>query len=57
MRNMVKYIPILLLGSALGGCSMAGSGDYFADDYAQMQRQQMPQHYGAPQVSYPVAQL
>ncbi len=47
MRNTIKYLPVILLGTALGGCSMAGSGDYFADEYAQMQRQQMPHYYGA----------
>lgn len=35
MRNSVKLLPVLLLGSALGGCSMAGTGDYFADEYGQ----------------------
>lgn len=65
MRNSVKLLPVLLLGSALGGCSMAGTGDYFADEYAPMQQTQMPQYWGAPsapaceytgcEVSYPSA--
>jgi len=33
MRNSMKLLPALLLGSVLGGCSMAGTGDYFADEY------------------------
>jgi len=35
MRNSIKLLPVLLLGSALGGCSMAGTGDFFADQYGQ----------------------
>lgn len=42
---------------------MAGTGDYFADNYAHMQKTQMPQYWGEPSgcehtscdVSYPVA--
>lgn len=34
MRNSVKLLPVLLLGSVLGGCSMAGTGDFFVDEYA-----------------------
>ncbi len=36
---------------------MAGTGDFFADEYADLQRQQMPHYYGAPAVKtqYPVA--
>jgi len=37
MRNSVKLLPVLLLGSVLGGCSMAGTGDFFADEYGQAQ--------------------
>jgi len=48
MRKATKLLPVLLLGSVLTGCSMAGTGDYFADEYADLQRQQMPGHYGAP---------
>lgn len=44
MRSATKYLPVLLLGSVLGGCSMAGTGDYMADEYAQIQQA----HY-APQ--------
>lgn len=29
---------------------MAGTGDFFADEYADLQRQQMPHYYGAPAV-------
>lgn len=47
MRTVVKYFPALLLGSIIGGCSMAGTGDYIADEYAPLQRQQMPHYYGA----------
>ncbi len=63
MRNTTKLLPALLLGSVLGGCSMAGTGDYYADDYAHMQKTQMPHYWGEPsgceytgcEVSYPVA--
>lgn len=42
---------------------MAGTGDYYADNYAHMQKTQMPHYWGAPsgceytgcEVSYPVA--
>lgn len=27
---------------------MAGTGDFFADEYAQLQQEKMPHHYGAP---------
>jgi len=37
MRNSIKLLPVLLLGSVLGGCSMAGTGDYFADHHGQNQ--------------------
>ncbi len=66
MRNSMKLIPVLLLGSTLGACSMAGTNDYYAGEYAQMQEQQLPHIYGpsagcaytgcAAQSSYPVAQ-
>lgn len=66
MRNSMKILPILLLSSTLGACSMAGTGDYFADHHSQLQKQQLPHIYGtpapcnytgcAPQNSYPVAQ-
>jgi len=46
MGRTTKLIPVILFGVSLGGCSMAGTGDYFADDYALMQQQQLPQHYG-----------
>lgn len=62
MRSTMKLLPILLLGSAIGGCSMAGTGDYYADQYAHTQKTQMPQYWGQPaceytgcEVSYPVA--
>ena len=48
MRNTTKLLPVLLLGSALGGCSMAGTGDFLADEYAHMQQKQMPHYWGAP---------
>lgn len=35
MRITVKLIPALLLGSTLSACSMAGTGDFFADEYGQ----------------------
>ena len=35
MRNSLKLLPVLLLGSVLGGCSMAGTGDFFADQHSQ----------------------
>jgi len=47
MRQTTKLLPVLLLGSALGGCSMAGTGDYFADEYSNMQQTQMPHYWGA----------
>ena len=47
MRHTTKLLPVLLLGSVLGGCSMAGTGDYFADDYSKMQQTQMPHYWGA----------
>lgn len=53
MRHTAKYLSVLLLGSVLGGCSMAGSGDYFADDYAEMQRTQMPHYFGTPKNDCP----
>jgi len=62
MRKTTKLFPVLLLGSALGGCSMAGTGDYFADDYAHTQQIQMPQYWGetsdchSPCTPYPVSQ-
>lgn len=66
MRNSMKLIPVLLLGSTLGACSMAGTNDYYAGEYAQMQEQQLPHMYGPSagcaytgcdaQSSYPVAQ-
>lgn len=66
MRNSMKLLPVLLLGSTLGACSMAGTGDYFADHYSQLQKQQLPHIYGtpapcnytgcAPENTYPVAQ-
>ncbi len=46
MRHTAKLLPVLLLGSALGGCSMAGTGDFFADEYAQAQKSQMAQYWG-----------
>ena len=49
MGNSAKLLPIFILGSAIGGCSMAGSGDYFADDYAYLQQTQMPHYYGGVQ--------
>lgn len=63
MRNFKKLLPVLLLGSALGGCSMAGTGDYFADKHAQTQHTQAPYYWGQSsgceytgcEVSYPVA--
>lgn len=63
MRDITKLLPICILGSALGGCSMAGTGDYFADEYAHAQQTQMPHYWGAPascaptdcSVSYPAA--
>lgn len=48
MRSTAKYLPLLILGTALTGCSMAGTGDFFADEYADLQRQQMPHYFGAP---------
>lgn len=63
MRNFKKFLPVLLLGSALGGCSMAGTGDYFADKHAHTQHTQAPYYWGQSsgceytgcEVSYPVA--
>jgi len=66
MRNFKKILPVLLLGSALGGCSMAGTGDYFADEYSHLQHTQAPHYWGQSSgceykeytgcdVSYPVA--
>lgn len=63
MRLTTKLLPVLLLGSALGGCSMAGTGDYFADEYAPMQQAAMPHYWGetggcqpsACEVAYPSA--
>jgi len=63
MRNFKKLLPVLLLGSALGGCSMAGTGDYFADKHAHTQHTQAPYYWGQSsgceytgcEVSYPVA--
>lgn len=63
MRNSTKLLPVLLLGSVLGGCSMAGTGDYFADEYAHVQKTQMPHYWGESagceytgcEVGYPVA--
>gem|GEM_PF-1442310 len=63
MRVTIKLLPVLLLGSALGGCSMAGTGDYFADEYAPMQQSAMPHYWGesggcqpsACDLSYPAA--
>lgn len=63
MRVTAKLLPVLLLGSALGGCSMAGTGDYFADEYAPMQQAAMPHYWGEPggcqpsacDVAYPAA--
>ena len=49
MRDTTKLGAVLALGTVLGGCSMAGTGDYFADDYAHLQQIQMPQYYGAAQ--------
>ncbi len=53
MRTAIKYFPVILLGSLLGGCSMAGTGDYFADEYVGLQRQQMPDYYGESAPSAP----
>ncbi len=53
MRNSVKYIPVLLLGSILSGCSMAGTGDFMADEYEPLQRREMPHFFGM-QTSAPV---
>ena len=63
MRKTAKLLPILLLGSTLGACSMAGTGDYFADEYAHTQQTQMPHYWGQPsgceytgcEISHPVA--
>lgn len=63
MRNTAKLLPVLLLGSALGGCSMAGTGDFFADEYAHTQQTQMPHYWGQAsgcaytgcEVAYPTA--
>ncbi|MEP3654301.1 MAG: porin family protein [Litorimonas sp.] len=55
MRNTAKLLPVLLLGSALGGCSMAGTGDYFADEYAHTQQTQMPHYWGEPSGCVPTA--
>ena len=63
MRNTAKLLPVLLLGSTLGGCSMAGTGDFFADEYAHTQQTQMPHYWGQPsgcvytgcEVAYPTA--
>ncbi len=60
MCQTAKYFPALVLLSVLGGCSMAGSGDYFADDYADLQRSQMPHYYGSqvtpsPETCQPVS--
>ena len=46
MQHAAKLFSVLLLASALGGCSMAGTGDYFSDTYAGMQKTQMPQYWG-----------
>jgi len=55
MRNTAKLLPILLLGSALGGCSMAGTGDFFADEYAHTQQTQMPHYWGQSSNCQPTA--
>jgi opacity protein-like surface antigen len=66
MRNLKKLLPVLLLGSALGGCSMAGTGDFFADKHSQAHHTQAPHYWGQSagceyteftgcEVSYPVA--
>ena len=62
MRNTIKLGTALLLGATLTGCSMAGTGDFFADDYAQLQKQQMPQYHGSAQAAsgvscYPVSHV
>ncbi len=49
MRNTTKLLSILALGSALSGCSMAGSGDFFADQYAHTQQSQMSHYWGDAQ--------
>jgi len=49
MNETTKLITVLALGSVLGGCSMAGSGDFFADKYAHLQQTQMPHYYGGAQ--------
>lgn len=46
MQHATKLFSVLLLASALGGCSMAGTGDYFSDKYANIQKTQMPQYWG-----------
>ena len=71
MQNYAKLLPVLLLGSALSGCSMAGFGDGFGGDFGQQAQQ--GQYWGSTpscdnqlntnvvntnscQGSYPVAQ-
>lgn len=51
MHLSIKYLPVLLLGTAITGCSMAGTGDFFADDYAKLQQAQMPHYFGAPKAA------
>jgi len=66
MNNKTKLLPVLLLGSALGGCSMAGTGDYFTDGHSHGHHTQAPHYWGQSSgceyteytgcdVSYPVA--
>lgn len=45
MRNTTKLFPVLLLGSVLSGCSLAGVGDSFGGNYADAQQ---GQYWGAP---------
>lgn len=46
MGNKMKLFTVLALGSALGGCSMAGTGDFFADHYAANSTAQGQQYWG-----------
>ena len=53
MRNTTKLLPILLLGSALSGCSMAGLSSPFSNDYSQSQHAQTAQYEGASSYCQP----
>ena len=47
MRNTTKLLPVLLLGTALSGCSMAGLSNPFSNSYSQSQHAQTSQYEGA----------